>query len=754
MLRKIIRAGRKINNFLGGPRKPLDSVEKNRQTRLLSWVQIFIIIFGLIMMLGTLRIHTPRASTKTITSVTLFLLAVLYGINRLGYFRFASISTIIVITLAIFIAGIPNHGPSDAGMLYFIVIPILFSVIFLPLKLSVIYGTAVIIGMFVFDAAHPQLPGDSVPTSTTVILVGLLLVASRHQDLVEKDRQRELRESEQRFRTLVHHTPESILLIDTEKREILEYNHQAKILLPGIEKFIYPCPLEKLKVFGDSFYSQLSQGIDLSVNGKDVSREIKLPKEGGQGIICETNFIKIPKTNGRRVVISMQDITDRKERELKLYFLANHDSLTKLPNRNLLNDRLEAAVNRSKRNSTFFAVLFMDLDNFKHINDVFGHPMGDHLLIELAERFKQHLRATDTVSRLGGDEFAVIIEELDSPLSVIPVVRKLISITTKPILLKNRELSVTTSIGISIYPQDGEVPEELLKNADAALYFTKASGKNSFSMYENYMTRDIANRLELAQYLRYALVREELYLEYQPQVKLETQEIVGVEALVRWRHPERGNLSPGVFLPIAEEIGIISEIGDWVLKQACLQLEEWKKEGIEGIRMAVNVAANQLRHGHIIDITEEVLLETSLIPGELELELTENILFQNAERTIMLLDNLKRLGVRIAVDDFGAGYSTLRHLASFPLDVLKVDRSFTFKLKSDANHAVIVAGIADMAKKLGLESVAEGVEDEEHINIFREYGYDIIQGFYYSRPVDADACKELLRNSHFIRSNP
>ncbi|MFP4382594.1 MAG: putative bifunctional diguanylate cyclase/phosphodiesterase [Spirochaetia bacterium] len=739
----------KLNNFLCKPWRDLESSERDRQSRLLSGVLLIIIGVGAVMVMQWQMIpsHTPQANIVTI--IALVFLAFLYIANRAGFFRLASVAAVLAMTAAIFLASIPDQNNANVGMLYFIVVPILFSAIFFPLKLSILYGISAVGGMIVFELLYPNLPLDTVPTNTTMILAGLLILSTWYKDMIEKERQSELIESEGRFRTLVHHTPEAILLIDSEQDSVIEFNRQAVKFFPEMETIQCPFPVNDLRRYGNTFYSQFRRGINLSAKGEDTAKEIKILRDGERGITCDTQFIGIPKMEDRRVVVTLQDITERKERELKLYFLANHDSLTKLPNRNLLNERMEAAINRSTRTTRPFALLFMDLDNFKHINDVFGHPVGDHLLVFLAERFKQHLRGTDTVARLGGDEFAVLVEELDSPVSVIPVIRKLISITTNPVQLQNREISITTSIGVSIYPQDGEKPEELLKNADAALYFTKSSGKNNFTMYEHYMTREIANKLELAQDLRFALARNEFFIEYQPQVNIHSRRIIGVEALVRWNHPEKGRLLPGAFLPIAEEIGTVQEIGDWVLKTAANQLAEWNRRGINGIRMAVNVAASQLRHGHIIDMAEEVIENSGIRPGDLELELTENILFKDAEQTNILLVNLKRLGVRIAVDDFGAGYSTLQHLASFPLDVLKVDRSFTLKLNSEPNHAVIVQGIADMARKLGLTTVAEGVEDENNVRLYRKYGYQIIQGFYYSRPLEAEHCASLIKSGKF-----
>jgi diguanylate cyclase (GGDEF)-like protein len=746
---KIGTTAQKLSNIFCKPWRDPGSTERDRQSRLLSGVLLIIIAVGVVMIIQWYGIpeYNPRSSAVTLTA--LISLVFIYILNRIGFYRSASIAAVLVMTAAIFIASVPDQGHTNAGMLYFIVVPILFSAIFFPLKLSIIYGILAVGGMIIFEVLFPNLPLDTVPTNTTMILAGLLILSTWYKDMIEKERQSELIESEGRFRTLVHHTPEAILLIDSEQDTVLELNQQAVNFFPDIEKIKCPFSLDRLRRYGDTFHSQLRRGINLSAQGEDTAKEIKILKYGERGITCDTKFIGIPKMEGRRVVVTLQDITERKERELKLYFLANHDSLTRLPNRNLLNERMEGAVERSKRTNQPFALLFMDLDNFKHINDVFGHPVGDHLLVSLAERFKQHLRGTDTIARLGGDEFAVLVEELDSPVSVIPVVQKLISITTKPIQLRNREMSVTTSIGISVYPQDGEEPEELLKNADAALYFTKSAGKNNFTMYEHYMTREIANKLELAQDLRFALARNEFFIEYQPQVNIHSRRIIGVEALVRWNHPEKGKLSPGAFLPIAEEIGTVQEIGDWVLETAGKQLADWNRRGITGIRMAVNVAASQLRHGHIIDAAERVINTTGIRAGDLELELTENILFKDAEQTNMLLVNLKRLGVRIAVDDFGAGYSTLEHLASFPLDVLKVDRSFALKLDSEPNHAVIVQGIANIAEQLGLTTVAEGVEDERHVRLYRNYGYQIIQGFYYSRPLEAEDCASLLKMGEF-----
>ena len=420
-------------------------------------------------------------------------------------------------------------------------------------------------------------------------------------------------------------------------------------------------------------------------------------------------------------------------------YLASHDSLTTLPNRTLVQDRIYSAIARADRKKELCAICFMDLDNFKEVNDAFGHSAGDELLRIMATRLTTILRSTDTIARMGGDEFILIIEHLASPVSVLPVIYKISKEISAPCIIRDKEILVTTTIGISFYPQDGDAPEQLLQNADTALYHAKGLGKHNYSFFKGMMVRDTEKKLVLARELEQAVKNKEFFLLYQPQVDPDTGEVIGTEALIRWQHPEKGVLSPNEFIPVAEETGLIGDIGTWALKTACHQLRKWHDAGLDWLRVSVNVAEAQIRKGVLLSTVDQALEESGIPPHYLELELTENILFKETEASASFLTKLKKRGVRIAVDDFGAGYSTLRQLTLFPIDVLKVDRRFAIDVASNRKDAAVVGGILYIAQKLGFITIAEGIETPEQLEAYHRLGFDLIQGFLFSPPLPPDS---------------
>lgn len=432
------------------------------------------------------------------------------------------------------------------------------------------------------------------------------------------------------------------------------------------------------------------------------------------------------------------DITDRKAAEARIHHLAHHDALTNLPNRTLLQDRLEQAILQSRRNRRHAAVLFIDLDRFKLINDTLGHDVGDGLLSQMAQRCLACVRDTDTVARQGGDEFVVVLPELEQAQDAAMVARKLVTELGKPYLLGDHELTVTASIGIAIYPEDGRNASVLLRNADAAMYGAKSDGRNAYQFYSSELNTASLGELLLENQLRGALDRDELLLYFQPKVSAASGHIEGAEALLRWHHPELGLLAPGRFVPAAEEAGLIVSIGEWVLRTACRQLRVWLDAGIEPVRIAVNLSAQQFAHQDLVGLVKSVLAETGLPAGLLELELTETMLMRDVDRATDILSRLRALGVKLSIDDFGTGYSSLAYLKRFEVDVLKIDRSFVHDIRTDGADGKIAAAVIALAHSLGQQVVAEGVETEYQRDYLTRHHCDVLQGYLFGRPMPGE----------------
>jgi diguanylate cyclase (GGDEF)-like protein/PAS domain S-box-containing protein len=437
---------------------------------------------------------------------------------------------------------------------------------------------------------------------------------------------------------------------------------------------------------------------------------------------------------------------ERKQAEERIEYLATHDGLTGLPNRVMFSQLLSLAIQSARRYDRRFAVLFMDLDRFKFVNDTLGHEAGDKLLQEMSRRFKDVLRASDVVARLGGDEFVVLLQEANEPEQVATAARKLISAALRPVVVLDQECRVTASIGICLYPADGEDEQALMKNADIALYHAKEEGKNNFQFYSKDIKEHSIERLALETGLRRALERDEFSLHYQARLDLQTRSITGVEALLRWQHPELGMVPPAKFLPVAEETGVIVPIGRWVLKTACAQNVAWQREGLPPVCLAVNLSARQFGEPDLLDDVAAALRQSGMKAELLELELTESMVMQSAERAARVLGALKGLGVRIAIDDFGVGYSSLANIRRFPIDTLKVDRSFIRDLAGSAENRAITEAIIAMGKTLSLTVVAEGVETSEQQSYLRSHACDALQGYYFSRPVPHEQFASFLRN--------
>jgi diguanylate cyclase (GGDEF)-like protein/PAS domain S-box-containing protein len=448
--------------------------------------------------------------------------------------------------------------------------------------------------------------------------------------------------------------------------------------------------------------------------------------------------------NGRPVSVgTLLDISEQKEAERRIRELADFDTLTGLPNRRLLQDRIEQLLAAAEQESSSAALLFVDIDHFKRINDSLGHRAGDELLCALAARYTQVVRRVDTLARLGGDEFVILLPDVGS-LEAAELARRLHEMSAMPFSVAGHALTVTSSIGISLYPQDGRDIDSLLKNADAAMYRAKDVGRNAFQFYSAEMNTATLERLMMESSLRHALEAKEFELHYQPLVSLKAGKIIGAEALIRWRHPDLGIIMPDRFIPVAEDSGMINLIGDWVLFAACRQAQAWLAQGLPLQTIAVNVAPVQFRQPGFVEMVAGALSVSGLPAECLELELTERTVMHDVDVTLGTLTALHRMGVALSLDDFGTGYSSLAYLKRFPVGKLKIDRSFIRDLETDPDDRAIASTIVSMGRSLRLSVLAEGVETAEQLSILRDMGCEMVQGYYFSKPVSAERMSELL----------
>lgn len=439
------------------------------------------------------------------------------------------------------------------------------------------------------------------------------------------------------------------------------------------------------------------------------------------------------------------DISERKEADERIEYLAYHDHLTGLANRLMFEQRMQHAMARAERNDTRLALVFIDLDRFKNINDSLGHQFGDQLLIEAARRLRAAVRVSDTVARLGGDEFLVVLENVGDQNRCARLIVKLQEELAQAYTIGETAVHAPPSMGVAVYPTDGVDVQTLMKHADMAMYQVKAKGRNAWAFYAPAMNHAVQERLQLENDLRQALARGEFVLYYQPQWKISTHRLIGWEALVRWQHPQQGLVPPDKFIPIAEETGLIVALGEWVLTTACAQAMAWQAAGLGAQHMAVNLSARQFTERNLLERIDAILARTGLPAAQLELEITESVLMEDAERTVSILRALKERGVHIAIDDFGTGYSSLAYLKAFPANKLKIDRSFVRDLTDDANDAAIVWAIISLAHSLGLSTLAEGVESEGQRQFLENHGCQEQQGYLWGRPLSAQAAEDLLR---------
>lgn len=471
----------------------------------------------------------------------------------------------------------------------------------------------------------------------------------------------------------------------------------------------------------------------------DVSFETVHTRKDGSPVEVSVHVTVVRDENGAvsHRITNLQDISERKSIEKQIEFLAHHDPLTGLPNRILLKDRVEQAVMHAQRNHSKVALLCIDMDGFKTINDSLGHSVGDEVLKIVSARLKECLRKTDTISRQGGDEFVLILPEItDTKGIVIPIVRNLLESFQRGFRVGEHTLSTSISIGIALFPDDGETFEPLLQKAETAMYKAKELGRNTYCFYIDRMNEEMIEQLTLQSDLLKAIENNEFVLHYQPQIDLKENRITGAEALIRWRHPRLGMVPPVKFIPLAESSGAIVQIGQWVIREACRQACTWYRQGMD-ISVAVNISPIQFKRGNLESVVKEALADSELPPRYLELEVTESVMMHDTENTLRTVCSLKEIGVQLSIDDFGTGYSSLAYLKRFAVDNLKIDQSFVRDISTDHDDAVIVKTIIQMARSLNLRTIAEGVENEQVLSVLEEHGCDAVQGYHFAKPMEA-----------------
>ena len=548
------------------------------------------------------------------------------------------------------------------------------------------------------------------------------------------------KESEAKYMAVVEHANEGIIIVNSDNKMILEGNSAFKSLLGYSND-------EILKM---SLYDILAE--DVETAGLEVERitkekrDLRLRHKDGSLLYAELSASTLEQSDSQSMMcVVVHDITERKLFEEQLMDQATHDSLTGLANRNLLNDRLGQATAYQKRKKMQFAVMLLDLDRFKIVNDTLGHSSGDILLKQIAERLVNGVRNYDTVARLSGDEFVILVNDVTDTSDIITVAKNILDLFTASVKVNEDELFVAASIGISMFPLDGDSADHLLMKADTAMYHCKAQGGNNYQFFAEEMNLKAKNKLSMETNLRKAVELQEFVLYYQPKVDLSSGEICGMEALIRWQKDGK-MISPAEFIPVAEETGVILPIGEWVLRTACRDMKQLIDKGFSNLVMSSNLSSRQFANDNLVELIGNILGEISLDPRYIELELTESILMKNEEKLIRKLFAIKDAGIRLSIDDFGTGYSSLSYLKKFPIDVLKIDRSFVMDITKNTDGASIVETILAMTHSLKLRSVAEGVEKLDEIIFLAEHGCEEMQGFYFSRPVPFDVFTELLES--------
>jgi diguanylate cyclase (GGDEF)-like protein/PAS domain S-box-containing protein len=605
-------------------------------------------------------------------------------------------------------------------------------------RLLLTIGTMLVMGVLVLLKQH-LLDGELIR-----------LLQASHQSLDNLKRlQTQLGQAEEKYRAIFEDAVVGIFQITPDGRPLSINRALAEMHgYDSPEQFLAEVPNVARQLFVDpGRIAELEQM--LAENGVVRGAEVEVYRRDGTKKWVLMNRRAVRNTEGNIALHegTVEDISDRKAAEERVQYLAYYDELTGLPNRALLQDRLAKALASARRRKDKVALLFLDVDGFKIINDSLGHSVGDLLLQDVAERLKRWAREQDTVARLGGDEFLIVLTTAKDIPDVAVAAERLMDAMTAEFVVQGHSHSISCSVGISIFPEHGTDSEALIKNADAAMYFAKDQGRNNFRFFTEDMNAHVVERLTLEKGLRTALEKRELFLVYQPQIEIATGRITGLEALLRWQHPDLGLVAPDKFIRVAENSGLIVPIGEWVLRTACSQVRKWQDEGLLAVSVAVNVSAAQFRQKGFRELIGRVLRESGLASQYLELELTESLLLSNADVTFSVLRELKAMGLKLAIDDFGTGYSSLSYLRQFPVNKLKIDRSFVRDVAVNPDDAAITTAIISMAKSLSLKVIAEGVENEAQVSFLRTHHCDEIQGYYFSKPLTLDDVAAKLRGA-------
>jgi diguanylate cyclase (GGDEF)-like protein/PAS domain S-box-containing protein len=626
---------------------------------------------------------------------------------------------------------------------------------------------------FVIDRYKRRMAGQEVPNNYEIEIIsrkgktipveinascikyeGKLADMAIVRDITERKRAEEaLRESEEKYSSLFQHSNDAIFLhelnghiLDVNQKVLDQFQYTKSEILSLKIADLHPD--ESLPMSKRAFRKVIENGF--------FNFEIDFKKKNGEPFPAEVSS-SIFKIGAKEVIQGIvRDITDRKKAIEQIAHMAYHDPLTNLPNRHLLKDRLQQTLAAAKHHNRIVAILFLDLDNFKRINDTLGHDEGDKLLQNVADRLRGYIRNSDsiarlevdrgdtTVARLGGDEFTILLTEIKHIRDATKVAQRILDLFNEPFVVESHEVFITTSIGISVYPDDGDTVDTLLKHADTAMYHAKEQGRNNYQFYKESMNITTIERLDLENRLRKALDKREFVVHYQPQLDTRTKQITAVEALVRWMHPDKGMMLPMTFIPVAEETGLIIPIGEWIVRTACKQNKAWQQAGLPPIRVTVNISGVQFNQKNFVKMVAKVLKESGLDPQYLELELTETILMQTTDTAVTTLKELKSLGIRLSIDDFGTGYCSLNYLKSFPIDTLKIDQSFVRDLSVSQENKAIIHAIIALGHSLNLHVIAEGVETMQQLEYLSEKESDAVQGFLFSRPLPNDVFKEFF----------
>lgn len=548
---------------------------------------------------------------------------------------------------------------------------------------------------------------------------------------------------QERYHDLFENASDLIQSVDLDGR-FLFVNQAWRDTLGYCDSEIYS--LNIFDVISPDDHHHCRQRFESLIAGEVVtSAEVTFLRKDGCPVLLEGNVsLRFENDQPHSIRAIYRDISERKAAEVKIPQLAYYDKLTGLPNRTLLQDRLIHAIADAKRFDHHLGVMFIDFDHFKKVNDTLGHYIGDLLLGEAAKRLRSSFRENDTAARLGGDEFVVILSGYRNSFNVPHIAQKILKNLSRPYVLEGHELVLSGSVGIAIYPQDGTNADDLMRNADMAMYAAKGEKGDSFQFYSESMNLNAVEQLKLENGLRHAIEEEQLFICYQPQVDWTTKQVVGVEALLRWNHPEFGLISPDMFIPVAEETGLITSIGEWVLRRACKELKQLQVELDVELSLSVNLSGVQLEQPNLVEVILTALHESGLPSEQLELEITESVLVERTDQALNLLHKISSLGVKIAIDDFGTGYSSLSYLKNFPIDRLKIDKSFLVDIYHDTDNATIVETIIAMSRNMGLHVIAEGVETHEQIEFLVDRNCPQMQGFLFSKPVLPSQIKVLI----------